>query len=281
MHSTDLRAGTPDRWDWALVGFLVALTAVALAGFALFSTNLSLLNAIPGAAKVYGHMFVLAPRLQIVVAFVCLAVFLARRVGAAWLPALGALYAISLGSELAGTTVGLPFGPYHYTSGLGPKLFGHVPVLIPLSWFFMALPAYALAADRFPGTRRAVQRVLLASFLLTSWDLVLDPAMSFVTKYWIWGTEGPYYGMPLLNLAGWYVTGLALMAALSLLGVDRWTARLDPRWLWWYYGANLLLPAGMCAAAGHWGALLAGAVAIGGCAVVMRSSEARVVVRAT
>ena len=25
----------------------------------------------------------------------------------------------------AGTTVGLPFGPYHYTDGLGVKLFGH------------------------------------------------------------------------------------------------------------------------------------------------------------
>ena len=53
--------------------------------------------------------------------------------------------------------------------------------------------------------------------LLLAWDLALDPAMSYATRYWIWGDEGPYYGMPWLNLFGWYVTGVVLMAVLSLL----------------------------------------------------------------
>ena len=81
--------------------------------------------------------------------------------------------------------------------------------------------------------------------------------MSLVTKYWVWGVNGPYYGMPILNLVGWYVTGLALMIALSALRADRWIALLPLRWLVAFYGANLLLPLGMSAAAGLWGAVAA------------------------
>src|ERR1700752_1632248 len=38
-----------------------------------------------------------------------------------------AIYAVSLVSELLGTGFGVPFGPYSYTSLLGPKWFGLVP----------------------------------------------------------------------------------------------------------------------------------------------------------
>src|SRR5687768_7993944 len=211
------------RWvDGIALALVYLVSAGSLAGFATFALHPALLASVPGAAAVYGRMFVLAPRLQIALAFAALALFLARRVGGRWLGAFAALYLLSLASELAGTTVGLPFGPYHYTDGLGVKLFGHVPVLIPASWFFMALPSYALALRRHPD--RVGPRIVVGSLVLLSWDLALDPAMSLVTKYWIWGTEGPYYGMPLLNLVGWYVTGLALMAALAALRTDRWVA---------------------------------------------------------
>ena len=45
---------------------------------------------------------------------------------------------MSLASELLGTGLGIPFGPYSYTSLLGPKWFELVPLLIPLSWFTMS-----------------------------------------------------------------------------------------------------------------------------------------------
>jgi putative membrane protein len=251
-----------DRIALALV-YLVS--AASLAGFAVFAARPELLNTIPGAASVYARMFVWAPRAQILLAFAALALFLLRRVGTRWLPAFGAIYALSLASELAGTTVGLPFGPYSYTDGLGPKLFGHVPALIPLSWFFMALPSYAVARRRYPDPEQIGGRILLGSLILLSWDLALDPAMSLVTKYWVWETEGAYYGMPLLNLVGWYVTGLALLGALALLRSDRWIASLPLGWLVGFYGANLLLPVGMSLVAGLWGVVAVTAVALVGC----------------
>lgn len=238
-----------------------AVSVLSLLGFAVFTTSPELLNRMSGAAEVYGMMFEIAPRAQIVVAFVALVLVLWCRAGTRWVGAFAAVYAVSLGSELLGTTMGIPFGPYSYTDGLGMKLFAHVPVLIPLSWFFMALPAFALARGR----------IVLGALLLASWDLALDPAMSFVTRYWVWATDGVYYGMPLLNLVGWFVTGLALMAVLSMMRADRWAASLDRRWLWSYYGANLVLPIGMCVVAGHWGAVLASALAIGSCAIAMRA----------
>lgn len=242
-----------------------AVSALSLAGFAVFTRNPQLLNSIDGAAAVYGRMFVLAPRVQIALAFLALALLLVRRVGLRWIGAFAALYVLSLASELAGTTVGLPFGAYRYTEALGLKLFGHVPALIPLSWFFMAVPSYAIARRHFAGRAGARARVLVASLVLLSWDLALDPAMSLVTKYWIWGTEGPYYGMPLLNLFGWYVTGLALMAALAALRADEWVARLPIGWLVAFYGANLVLPLGMTLVAGLWGAVAATLIALVGC----------------
>ena len=262
------------RGSWAdhiAIALVVLVSAGALAGFAVFTLQPQLLNEIPSAAAVYGRMFILGPRVQIAIAFAALTVLLARHVGVRWIGAFVAVYALSLASELAGTTVGLPFGPYRYTDGLGVKLFGHVPALIPLSWFFMALPSYAMAQRRFATRRQLRSRVLFGSLVLLSWDLALDPAMSLVTKYWIWGTEGPYYGMPLLNLVGWYVTGMVLMAALALLGADRWIRRLPLPWLIAFYGANLLLPVGMSLVAGLWGAVAATAAALTGCWLLARA----------
>ncbi len=246
------RRASIDRLGLALVYVVSVLSLVGFVGFGLHPERLA---AAPSAAAVYGWMLLWGPRAQILVAFAALALFLTRHAAARWLPALGAVYLLSLLSELAGTTVGLPFGPYRYTDGLGAKWLGHVPVLIPLSWFFMALPSYAIARWRFPTSIAA--RVVAGSLVLLSWDLALDPAMSLVTKYWVWGVDGPYYGMPILNLVGWYVTGLALMIALSALRADRWIARLPLRWLVGFYGANLLLPIGMSAAAGLSGAVAA------------------------
>jgi len=212
-------------------------------------------------------------------AVLALVAVLVRRVGLRWLPAFMVVYLVSLGAELAGTTVGLPFGPYHYTDGLGSKWLGHVPALIPISWFMMALPSYAIAVWRYPGPAHTLRRVALGSFILLSWDLALDPAMSLATKYWIWGTDGPYYGMPLLNLAGWFITGAALMVVFVALRVDEWVRGLSPAWMVAYYGANLVLPVGMCIAAGLWGAVLATAVALAVAWMIARA-ETRAEVRA-
>jgi uncharacterized membrane protein len=259
----------------ALFGLYV-FTAFALVGYATFGLRPALLANHPQLVGFYAISFQFFAQAQVWLAGLAIGLFLWKVVGWQWLPAFGALYLISLGSELMGTTVGLPFGEYRYTSALGPQWFGHVPILIPLSWFFMALPSYAVARAMVPGGAdgrvtggRAIgARVLIASLLLLSWDLALDPAMSHATAYWVWAEPGTYYGMPWLNLFGWYVTGILLMIALVFTRSDVWIEKLPLPWLVAFYGANLLLPVGMSVAAGLWGAVAATMGALGAVALV-------------
>ncbi len=162
-----------------------------------------------------------------------------------------AIYAVSLASELMGTGWGVPFGPYSYTSLLGPKWFGLVPLLIPLSWFTMSWACWTIARQ----ARSGVAAIFLATVLLVSWDLLLDPAMSKVTSYWVWGEAGSYYGMPWMNLFGWAVTGLLLFLILN---------QMAPRpqstvgFAIAVYGVNFALPLGFCILNQYWIAVGAG-----------------------
>jgi uncharacterized membrane protein len=245
-------AGVIERRGLAV---LYLFTAAAVLGFALFGQDASRLARLPAwAISFYGRSFSVFALGHIALAMVVLAAVLVVRTGGAWLGVFGLAYAVSLASELGGTTWGLPFGDYRYSPILSPMWLDRVPVVIPLSWFFMALPSYALVA---PWLRSGWSRVVLGSWVLLAWDLALDPAMSHATRYWTWGEGGPYYGMPLLNLFGWYVTGVVLMALFAWRGAERWTERVPAGWWGGFYGANLLLPLGLCMAAGLWWAVAA------------------------
>ncbi len=268
-------AGARSRRESVAILALLLLTAMAAAGYAIFAIHPERLAVVPGAAVAYVHAMRLFPPAHIAAGAVALGAVLTWRTGAAWVPSAVVLYLVSLASEMLGTNVGLPFGPYRYTDGLGVKWFDHVPVLIPLSWFVMALPSFALAT-RWVSTHRA-WRIVVAAGLLVSWDLALDPAMSRLMPYWIWASDGPYYGMPLLNLAGWFVTGLALMSALAMLRVDRWLDSVPTMPLAGVYAANLALPVAMAAAAGLWPAAMLATLPFGvaACLAASRSWRSR------
>lgn len=132
------------------------------------------------------------------------------------LPALG----VSMGAELLGTSTGFPFGNYHYLTGLGYKVAGLVPFTIPLSWFYLGFSAYVLAYMGLIGLGklRVLGAIAFGSLLLTSWDFVLDPAMSQTTMpFWAWDQPGAFFGMPYQNFAGWFGTGAVFMAIAALL----------------------------------------------------------------
>jgi uncharacterized membrane protein/1-acyl-sn-glycerol-3-phosphate acyltransferase len=189
---------------------------------------------------------------------------------------------ISLSMELLGTSTGFPFGPYSYTSFLGFKILDHVPYSIPLSWFYMGFTSYILASAIVPrlwqrhhraSTRLANEAaplplrgqasrketfwsLILGAYFLTVWDLALDPAMAskyLPLHFWIWHQTGPYFGMPISNLVGWSLTGLAFMGVSRLL----WRTNLDPQrivvWLpFGMYAANIGFAIALNLSAGLW-----------------------------
>ncbi|HEY9744037.1 MAG TPA: carotenoid biosynthesis protein [Coleofasciculaceae cyanobacterium] len=138
-----------------------------------------------------------------------------------WLTFMVPAVFLSLGSELLGTSTGFPFGEYGYLSGLGYKVAGLVPYTIPLSWFYMGLVCYLIARaglkiDNKGDTRllwlRHIGAIALGALLLTSWDFVLDPAMSQTAyPFWHYGKVGAFFGTPYRNFAGWVMTGVLFM----------------------------------------------------------------------
>jgi uncharacterized membrane protein len=106
---------------------------------------------------------------------------------------------------------GFPFGHYHYTDALGPKLF-LVPLLIGPAYFATGYLAWALSTVLIGDLRRGSSAFatfavpFIASFLMVMWDLCFDPTASTVGQIWIWEQGGGYFGVPLTNYLGWFLT---------------------------------------------------------------------------
>jgi len=106
---------------------------------------------------------------------------------------------------------GFPFGHYHYTDALGPKLF-LVPVLIGLAYIGTGYLAWVIATVLVGDLRHESSAFttfavpLIASFVMVVWDLCFDPSLSTIAQNWIWEQGGGFFGVPLTNYLGWFLT---------------------------------------------------------------------------
>jgi uncharacterized membrane protein len=260
------------------IGYFAALLSIV--GFATFGRNPSWLgmfpeSLVPSLTWFYGISFRLFGEGQSWLLVGIFTFYLWRKARWSWVVPALVVYGLSLASELAGTVWGWPFGPYSYTTLMGERIMGHVPYVIPASWWMMALPAYALASamdnpSKTPLERDANQSgwaswkvVWVGAFWLTMWDVSLDPAMSYLTKYWVWKEAGGFYGMPLQNWVGWYLTSVVLMMALRWMRVETWLHQLSFSWLVAFYSLNILIPLGMLLVSAAWPAVLLNVVLFG------------------
>jgi hypothetical protein len=53
---------------------------------------------------------------------------------------------------------------------------------------------------------RTVIVPLLASSVMLAWDLSMEADWSTIDRAWIWRDGGPFFGVPLTNFIGWYLT---------------------------------------------------------------------------
>ncbi|HWH77575.1 MAG TPA: carotenoid biosynthesis protein [Candidatus Binatus sp.] len=236
---------------WIFLAIQFGIVIASVMGYGIFTARPDLLMQVDPQARFFTwafHGFAVGNMLFGGIAVVVDALWRNKSSG---LAAFCAVYVVSLSSELLGTGIGVPFGPYSYTSLLGPKWFGLVPLLIPLSWFTMSWVSWVIARQR----TRGIRAVLLTACLLVAWDLLLDPAMSRVTSYWIWGEAGSYYGMPWMNLFGWAVTGLVLSLILNKVAPQPGS---KARFAVSVYLVNFALPLGFCILNQYWIAVLAG-----------------------
>src|SRR6202051_1753490 len=113
--------------------------------------------------------------------------------------------------ENSSILTGFPFGHYHYTDALGPKLF-LVPLLIGPAYFATGYLAWVLGTVLVGDVRRKSSAFttfavpFIASFAMVGWDLGFDPSSSTIHHTWIWEQGGGYFGVPLTNYLGWFFT---------------------------------------------------------------------------
>jgi uncharacterized membrane protein len=146
-------------------------------------------------------------------------------------------FIVSLLFESVGVATGLVYGPYHYTDQLGPKFLGLVPYLIPLAWFMMLYPSLLIAAHLTPEDWTPVKRGLavaaLGALVMTAWDLALDPFM-VKAGHWVWDVSGDYFGIPLQNYFGWWVTSFVTLGL--FLVFSKWTPGVSASETWTSFG---------------------------------------------
>ncbi len=134
--------------------------------------------------------------------------------------AVAAAGALGFAVELAGVATGRPFGHYHYSDRLGPRV-GGVPLLAAAAWAMMARPSWVTAGWL---SRRRALRIPLAAGALTAWDVFLDPRMAR-EGFWTWPGGGRYEGIPASNFLGWFGTGLGVFGLWALIDGDDDPAR--------------------------------------------------------
>jgi putative membrane protein len=263
-----IRAAIIERF--CLIAHLVSM-AFGLAGLLWVMPHPEFLSVVPAGQTLFRWSMAGGGVVYILLGTAAVAMYAYRTLGLrSWLMFMIPAIAISLSSELLGTSRGFPFGDYSYLSGLGYKIAGLVPFTIPLSWFYLGLSSYLLARQGLLSHQfkiwkplRHIGAIALGALLLTSWDFVLDPAMSQTAlPFWYWHEPGAFFGMPYQNFAGWMGTGAVFMAVAALLWPKPMPqlsqAQLNTPLI--VYLGNFMFAMVMSMAAGFWVPILLGLV---------------------
>jgi len=98
----------------------------------------------------------------------------------------------------------------------------------------LAYFSWVVASILLDGADRRLDRPLdfialpvVAAFVMTQWDLVMDRSESTIAKVWIWHGGGADFGVPLSNYLGWLLTSWLFFQAFALYLRRRIAGRLQ------------------------------------------------------
>jgi uncharacterized membrane protein len=137
-----------------------------------------------------------------------------------------ALFAICLvitfAMENLGAATGFPFGHYHFEVGSNLPHVGAIPVIVGPLWFGMGYFSWVVAGTLLGAQARPHRKLelmalpVVAAFVMTQWDVVIDPPEATISKAWIWHDGGAHFGVPLSNYLGWLLTSWLFYQAFAL-----------------------------------------------------------------
>jgi len=131
--------------------------------------------------------------------------------------------AITFAMENIGVATGFPFGNYHFAVDAGLPRIGRIPIIVGPLWFGAGYFSWVVASILLDGGDRRLDRPrdvialpVVAAFVMTQWDLVMDRSESTIAKVWIWHDGGADFGVPLSNYLGWLLTSWLVFQAFAL-----------------------------------------------------------------
>ena len=57
---------------------------------------------------------------------------------------------------------------------------------------------------------------MLAASFMTVWDMAFDPVVSYIKHLYTWENGGAYFGVPIENFTGWFITTFTFFILISL-----------------------------------------------------------------
>ena len=129
---------------------------------------------------------------------------------------------ITFAMENLGSLTGWPFGHYHFEVGADLPHVGVIPIIVGPLWFGMGYFSWILASALLGAPPRPSSRFellvwpLVAAFVMTQWDVVMEPAEATIAKAWIWHDGGAHFGVPLSNYGGWLLTSWLFYQAFAI-----------------------------------------------------------------
>ena len=130
---------------------------------------------------------------------------------------------ITFTMENIGAATGFPFGRYHFEVGSDLIHLGIIPIIVGPLWFGMGYLSWIVAGTLLGGTDRRlsgkielVALPIVAAFVMTQWDVVMDPPEATISRAWIWHDGGAHFGVPLSNYLGWLLTSWLFYQAFAV-----------------------------------------------------------------
>jgi uncharacterized membrane protein len=160
-----------------------------------------------------------------------------------------------------GAMSGIPFGPFTFTSEIGPKIFRRLPWAIPLIWIVTVFNSRGVAWLILRPWRKTKTYGFwlmgLAAVLTMLFVLALDPFASRIKHYWFWTPMKfplTWQGAPPVDFLSWGIVTLLILAFVTPALINKQLSRrsapnLHPLCVW--LGGILILGAA-CAQNGLW-----------------------------
>jgi len=161
---------------------------------------------------------------------------------------------VTFAMENLGVLTGFPFGRYAFLVESSLPHIGVVPPIVGPLYFGMGYASWVVANFLLgaevgrPSRFGLVALPLLAAFVMTQWDVVMDPSGSTMAKAWVWYDGGGYFGVPLSNFLGWLLVTWLYFQGFALFAYRRRSRSAYRSRSGWFWAVPILsyLAAGLC-----------------------------------